>query len=89
MQKMKIKKILCSILLLVLFSMTGCSAEQKQDVSVLSGNQPIATEPATKPEVPEGAIVDESGDFVYTGKLQTIGDITIGFLQVPLGYLQV
>ncbi|MDE6086778.1 MAG: hypothetical protein K2G25_00125 [Oscillospiraceae bacterium] len=72
-----------------MIGITGCSAEQKQDVSVLANNQPVSTEPATKPEVPEGAIVDASGDFVYTGKLQTIGDITIGFMQIPLGYLQV
>lgn len=79
--------LVCSLLFL-LSSITGCSS-QKQDVSILANNQPVSTEPATKPEVPEGAIVDASGDFVYTGKLQTIGDITIGFMQVPLGYLVV
>lgn len=75
--------------MLIASCLTACSTQSQQDVSILAGNQPVATEEATKPEVPEGALVDASGDFVYTGKLQTIGDITIGFLQVPLGYLQV
>ncbi|MDE5884608.1 MAG: hypothetical protein K2H29_05970 [Oscillospiraceae bacterium] len=88
-KNLKFPVLLCSVLLFSMIGMDGCSTEQKQDVSVLAGNQPVSTEPATKPEVPEGAIVDASGDFVYTGKLQTIGDITIGFMQVPLGYLPV
>ncbi|MCR4646889.1 MAG: hypothetical protein K5695_16035 [Oscillospiraceae bacterium] len=37
--------------------------------------------------IPEGALVDQSGDFVYAGKLQQIGDDENGYMKVPLGYL--
>ncbi len=50
-------------------------------------SETAATE-ETKAAVPEGAITDESGDFVYDGKLQQIGDDDHGYIQVPLGYVR-
>ena len=77
------------ILIMKLFC-TGCSVKSNEDISILNSNQSIGTtEEATKPEVPEGAIVDESGDFVYTGKLQPIGNDEIGYMKIPLGYTKV
>lgn len=35
----------------------------------------------------DAQITDESGDFVYEGKLQQVGDDENGYIQVPLGYL--
>ncbi|MBD5143904.1 MAG: hypothetical protein HDT22_09915 [Ruminococcus sp.] len=82
-------KLKIAIFIIMLFC-TGCSAEKKDNISVLNSNQSIeSTEEATKPEVPEGAIVDESGDFVYAGKLQPIGNDETGYMQVPLGYTEV
>jgi len=83
---MKHNLLLISSMALVL--LTACNANQSDGVSVLNQGQAIgSTEEATKPEVPEGAIVDESGDFVYTGLLQPIGDDENGYIQVPLGYV--
>ena len=82
-------KLKLAILMILLFC-TGCSTENNNDISILNRNQSVdATEEATKPEVPEGAIVDESGDFVYAGKLQPIGNSETGYMQIPLGYTEV
>ncbi|MDE5792463.1 MAG: hypothetical protein K2H66_02950 [Oscillospiraceae bacterium] len=82
-------KLQLAILMILLFC-TGCSVENNNDISILNQNQSVdATEEATKPEVPEGAIADESGDFVYAGKLQPIGNSETGYMQIPLGYTEV
>lgn len=47
-------------------SLTACNASEK--VSVLESA--ASTQAATLPEVPEGAITDESGSFVYDGPLR-------------------
>ena len=79
------------LLPLLVLALTGCGGlEDKQGGSVFqeqSSQGFVTAEDATKPEVPEGALVDQSGDFVYDGKLQQIGDDENGYLKVPLGYL--
>ena len=70
-------------------TLTGCSAGQSDGVSVMNQGQSLegnASVEATKPEVPEGAITDDAGNFVYEGKLQPVGDDENGYMQVPLGY---
>ena len=70
-------------------TLTGCSAGQSDGVSVMNQGKSLeenASVEATKPEVPEGAITDDAGNFVYEGKLQPIGDDENGYMQVPLGY---
>ena len=69
--------------------LTGCSTGQNDGVSVLNQGQSLEaeTQEYTKPEIPEGAIADDAGNFVYDGKLQPIGDDENGYMQVPLGYL--
>ncbi len=64
-------------------SLTACNASEK--VSVLEST--ASTQPATLPEVPEGAITDASGSFVYDGPLRQGGDDENGYIQVPLGYV--
>ena len=83
---MKRKLLLISSMIFTL--LTSCSAKANDGVSVLSGGQSIGSvQETTKREVPEGAITDESGDFIYTGKLQPVGDDENGYIQVPLGYV--
>lgn len=85
------RKLLKTGVMIMLLCCAGCSTETQSDgMSILNGGQSVgSTEEATKPEVPEGAIVDESGDFVYAGKLQPIGNDETGYMQVPLGYTPV
>lgn len=88
------KKILTAVLCagLALF-MTACGGSKDEGKSVLENAGAIPaptegqTESATLPEVPEGAIVDESGSFVYTGPLRQGGDDENGYIKVPLGYV--
>lgn len=81
------------LLLPLMLLLTACGGLQdKQRGSILQQQESqISTassaEDAAKPEVPEGAITDQSGEFVYTGKLQQIGDDENGYMKVPLGYL--
>lgn len=85
------KKFLYRWLLLpvMLCSLSGCGGlTDNRQGSILESANEIPTEEATKPEVPEGAITDDSGEFVYAGKLQQIGDDENGYIQVPLGYVQ-
>ncbi len=85
---MKNKKIKFGIIFISAVLLTGCNANQQDGVSVLNQGEAISgnTEAETKPEVPEGAIADDSGNFVYTGKLQPVRDDENGYMQVPLGY---
>jgi len=71
--------------------LTGCASGQNDGVSILNQNQnadnvQAETQDYTKPEVPEGAIADDSGNFVYQGKLMPVGDDENGYMQIPLGY---
>ncbi len=67
-------------------TMTACDPQERTEIG-----DPIsvaeATEDTTRREIPEGAIADESGDFVYTGKLQQVGDDENGYIMVPLGFI--
>ena len=83
---MKYKLLIMLLLSAILLS--GCSASQNDGVSVLNQGKAIGEEAqeATKPEVPEGAITDDSGNFVYQGKLMPVGDDENGYMQIPLGY---
>ncbi len=62
--------------------MTGCGGNTES-----VPDSTAETEVPTKPEVPEGAIVDESGDFVYTGLLKQGGDAENGYIMVPATYV--
>ncbi len=75
-----------AVLTVLTLGMTACGDGQASD-SVASRNDsaPIATE--TLPEVPEGAIVDASGTFVYTGPLRQGGDDENGYIKIPLGFV--
>lgn len=77
---------LCAVLAL---GMTACDdgAESAADSSSAESSADSAAATETLPEVPEGAIADESGSFVYTGPLQQGGDDENGYIQVPLGYV--
>ncbi len=46
------------------------------------------TESATLPEIPEGAITDESGSFFYAGELKQGGDDENGYIQIPYDYVR-
>lgn len=64
-----------------LLSLTGCGqAEESASIA--------ETQPATKPFVPEGAIADDSGEFVYTGQLKEVGDAENGYIKVPVTFVQ-
>lgn len=71
---------------LAALTMTACEEEPKSQIG-----DPITstaeTQPATIGEIPEGAIVDDHGEYVYTGKLQQIGCPEDGYMMVPLGYM--
>ncbi len=77
------------LMIAIMALLTGCSAEKKENVSILSGGQSIdaSVQDTTKPEIPEGAIADASGEFIYQGKLQPAGDDENGYMQIPLGYV--
>lgn len=75
---------------LLALALCGCGGlDDPNSGSALQGvgQDALSAEEATKPEVPEGALVDQSGDFVFSGRLQQIGDDTNGYLKVPLGYI--
>lgn len=77
--------------LLALLLLTGCGGLDKQSPgSILADNTPIAPVDTTQEaaEIPEGAIVDNSGEFYYDGQLMQIGDDENGYIQVPLGFVQ-
>ena len=46
-----------------------------------------STQEAEAPEVPEGAITDDGGEFVYSGQLMQVGDDENGYLQVPADFV--
>ncbi len=73
-----------SLLAALLLSMTACG-KGMQESSDASDTLSSATE--TLPEVPEGAIVDESGTFVFTGPLRQGGDSENGYIRIPIGFL--
>ncbi len=79
---------LCAVLAL---GMTACETESGSETesagSMAESSAESADETTTLPEVPEGAIADESGSFVYTGPLQQGGDDENGYIKVPLGYV--
>ncbi len=68
-------------------AMTACEKKEHSEMG-----DPIVstaeTQPATMQEIPEGAIADDYGEYIYTGKLQQIGDDTHGYISVPLGFVQ-
>lgn len=67
----------------LLLSLTACGkAEQSSGASDTK-----STTAEMLPEVPEGAIVDESGTFVFTGPLRQGGDDENGYIKVPIGFL--
>jgi hypothetical protein len=85
----KIRKVVFVTSALLLCMLTGCSIEQTAE-SVTESTVEVETTEAQDTEkagIPEGAIADESGDFIYTGKLQQVGDDENGYIQVPLGYV--
>lgn len=84
------KSLLLLLPMLLLTACGGVGSTDAADNRTILDNQaeiPSVTETAAKPEIPEGAIADESGDFVFTGKLQQVGDDENGYIQVPLGYV--
>lgn len=70
---------LCAVLAL---GMTAC--EQRAESSADSSAETTAE---SRPEIPEGAIADASGTFIYTGMLTQGGDAENGYVQIPLGYI--
>lgn len=79
------KKLFAITLLTALcFSLTACG--ERENSSIAETDEKTATN-ETLPEVPEGAIVDESGTFVYTGPLRQGGDDENGYIKVPLSYV--
>ena len=69
--------------------LTGCGGgvTQRNDYTFpMSSNDSSVAENTQNAEIPEGAIVDESGTFYFTGKTQQIGTDEDGYIQVPLGY---
>lgn len=73
-----------SLISVLLLSMTSCKNAEQGNADA---SDPKSTEAATLPEVPEGAIVDESGTFVFTGPLRQGGDDENGYIKVPIGFL--
>lgn len=78
---------------LALLLLTGCGGglQSEEPGSVLGGEAiaPVEEEEAeTASALPEGAIVDYSGDFVYDGALIQVGDDENGYIQVPMGFIR-
>ncbi|MBR2913180.1 MAG: hypothetical protein IKC40_04605 [Oscillospiraceae bacterium] len=67
----------------LLLSLTACGEEEQSS----GASDTKSTTAETLPEVPEGAIVDESGTFVFTGPLRQGGDDENGYIKVPIGFL--
>ena len=71
------------------------SLDSMPEVTAPEVNTPTVNAPegeATQTDAPKAnntgeGITDDSGEFVYTGKLQPVGDDENGYIQVPLGYL--
>ena len=89
------KRIEWLLLPLLALTLTACgglddkssgSAFHDQDSQALVSTADESAGDAGKAEVPEGALVDYSGEFVFDGKLQQIGDDENGYMKVPLGY---
>lgn len=82
----RMKALLCMLPLLL----TGCGGGlgSTESRSMLEQEATAAIETAATEELPEGAITDVSGSFVYTGKLEQIGDDDNGYIQVPLGWME-
>lgn len=74
---------------------SGFSFDSMPEVTVPDIDPPTVSTPdgagaesAAPKETSDGeGISDDSGEFVYTGKLQPVGDDENGYIQVPLGYL--
>ncbi len=80
------KHLVLTILMVLTLSMTACGDGRTSGTETSRNDSaPIATE--TLPEVPEGAIVDASGTFVYTGPLRQGGDDENGYIKIPLGFV--
>ncbi len=69
------------------FLMTACEEPKQSQIGDPIVTSNAETQPATQGELPEGAITDDLGEYVYTGKTQQIGCPEDGFLLVPLGYV--
>ncbi|MBP0974391.1 MAG: hypothetical protein J5851_10840 [Oscillospiraceae bacterium] len=91
--KHKLKLLLVPLLALALTACGGLEEQsggsvmhdQSSQGFIVDNNSDAAGETSS---IPEGALVDQSGDFVYAGKLQQIGDDENGYMKVPLGYLR-
>ena len=84
--------------ILIAGTMCACGGQSAPDAGgqpmtvPASGQQPFTGgEPGEgaggAPEIPEGAIADESGDFVYYGELKQIGDDEHGYIQIPADFV--
>ena len=73
-------------ILLTAVLLTGCGGgvTQRNDYTFPMSSKDSSVAEST--EIPEGAIVDESGTFVFEGKTQQIGTDEDGYIKVPLGY---
>lgn len=93
-----ISALLLAAILTACGGMGGPAARQDDSGSMLDSMPEVTVPDIEIPEVgtsgsdnaqntDDNVITDQSGDFVYEGKLQQIGDDTNGYIQVPLGYL--
>ncbi len=74
------RKTVLILLLAGMLCLTGCNQKNTE-----SGDAAV-TSTGSK-EIPEGAIADESGDFVYTGELKQGGDDENGYIKIPATYV--
>ena len=77
----------------MMLGFSGCDNSEQSDsgAETITGTEAdtaASAETETLPEIPEGAIVDESGTFIYTGLLAQGGDDENGYIQIPLGYVK-
>ncbi|MBQ8928520.1 MAG: hypothetical protein IJ055_09670 [Oscillospiraceae bacterium] len=80
------KQFICLLACLLLVTAAAGCTQESDGISDLMQQESAADAQETR-EIPEGAIADASGDFVYEGKLMQVGDEENGYIQVPLGYV--
>ena len=71
--------------LVLLAAVSACTPEEDGVSDIVQ--QDAASSAESRRDIPEGAIADASGDFVYEGKLMQVGDDENGYIQVPLGFV--